>query len=323
MDAETVTRRPKFRKVAVFIFWLSVVACLFLSVVHFLQPDQLAPVTLVPPWIWLLPGLMAIAIARKSVSKWALLISAVMWFGFAAMFVEEAASLLRFRSPVFADVRIITLNCCLGSKAASLEPAGLKPDVVFFQESQGPAPTQALAEEYFGSEAFSVHGGDVSIISRLRLVPVHVDPKSHFVHVVASFEDGRKMDLVCLRLAAPVFRMDFWSAGFWNDHQKVRQHHRAQLETVIAHLNANAQTESWIIGGDFNLVGNDGALSAFEDLQDTFAVAGSGWCNTGTSDFPLFRVDQIWTTRNVQCHSQKVYASENSDHRMVVVDLDF
>jgi len=194
---------------------------------------------------------------------------------------------------------------------------------VFFQESRGPGPTEELAEEYFGSEASAVHGGDASIISRWKLDPVHVDRGAHFVHVVATLDDGRKVDLVCLRLSSPVFRLDFLSAGFWNDHHKTRQHHRTQLEEIVAHLKANAQTENWIIGGDFNLVGNDGALSAFDNLQDTFFEAGSGWCNTGTSDFPLFRVDQIWTTPNVRCHEQKVHRSKNSDHRMVVVDLSF
>jgi len=111
-------KRSAFKKAASFILWLSILAGLFLSVVHYLQPDRLAPVTLVPPWVWLIPGVMAIVLARKSVSKRVLLAAIAMWIGFACLFVEEARSILRFHSPAFGDIRVVTLNCCIGSKAA-------------------------------------------------------------------------------------------------------------------------------------------------------------------------------------------------------------
>ncbi len=331
MDTGEKVPNAIYRNAAQAIFWIANLVCVLLVAVHYFQPDRLAPVTLVPPWLWIVPGMFVILIARKSVSRVMLIFAIGLWFVFGFLFVEEARSLLRFQSfgpdarqsDQPSTIRIVSLNCCMGSKKASVEPIGFQPDIVFFQESQGPIPTLETAKEYFGKTASAVHGGDVSIISNAKLDAIHVDPQSHFVHVAATFADGRQCDLVCLRLSAPVFRMDFLSAGFWNDHRNTRQNHREQLQEIISHLENAARTKHWIIGGDFNLVGNDGALSAFENLRDTFFRAGSGWCDTGTSDYPLFHVDQVWTSQNIRCERQKVHRTENSDHRMVVVDLTF
>ena len=83
----------------------------------------------------------------------------------------------------------------------------------------------------------------------------------------------------------------------------------------------HAATDHWIIGGDFNLPGTDGALSAFAELRDAFEEGGVGWCNTGTSDYPLFRVDQIWISSDLECDVLKAFATNHSDHRMVIADL--
>ena len=151
---------------------------------------------------------------------------------------------------------------------------------------------------------------------------VHMNPASHFVHAVITLESGQKIDVVSLRLSAPVFRIDFLSSGFWTDHVKTRRKHRRQLQEVSEHLEKFARSEHIVIGGDFNLVGNDGALSALNQYKDSFFTAGSGWGNTGTSDYPLFRVDQIWTNSNLKCSASQAFATKNSDHRMVIADFD-
>lgn len=156
--------------------------------------------------------------------------------------------------------------------------------------------------------------------------PVLVDPQSHFAHAVVTNQNEFQFDVVSLRLSPPVFRMDFWGQRFWNDHNRTRKNHRNQLQQIMDHLKLNARTKHVIIGGDFNLVGGDGALSALTQsktkrMKDTFHTAGVGWCNTGTSEYPLFRVDQIWTNQNFSALSNQTIATKRSDHRMVIADI--
>jgi hypothetical protein len=58
-------------------------------------------------------------------------------------------------------------------------------------------------------------------------------------------------------------------------------------------------------------------------LSDTFRNAGRGWGATGTNEYPLFRVGQIWTSDSLQAESVTVRKTLHSDHRMVVCDLTF
>jgi len=77
-----------------------------------------------------------------------------------------------------------------------------------------------------------------------------------------------------------------------------------------------------IFGGDFNVPANDGCLAPLHDrLTDAFSLGGIGWGHTALNDVPLFRIDQIWVSRNLSVKSVRAYRSKNSDHRMVVCRL--
>ena len=78
-------------------------------------------------------------------------------------------------------------------------------------------------------------------------------------------------------------------------------------------------SQSLVIGGDFNTTGLDRALDELQpQLADAFAGSGFGWGATGTNDWPLFRVDQIWT--NTGLISVRVLAEKTdcSDHHFAV-----
>jgi endonuclease/exonuclease/phosphatase (EEP) superfamily protein YafD len=77
-----------------------------------------------------------------------------------------------------------------------------------------------------------------------------------------------------------------------------------------------------IVGGDFNAPPTDDALAAFRQrLSDSFLTAGHGWGATGTNEYALFRVDQIWVSDGLQPASVTAHKTQHSDHRMVVCDL--
>lgn len=310
--------------------WLPIILGLTLTCLHWFQFDSLAAVTLVPPWLWLVPATILIGISFRSTTRKIVVANLVVWSTFIGLNVEEARSLIRpdnlpqrtSESPEEqAEIRVVSLNCHVGSEKAALEVLSVRPDIVLFQESPGTTRLEEIASALFGEQGNFISCGDTSIVSRGELTPIMSDKSSHFAHAKISFPDGQQVDVVSLRLSPPVFRIDFWNAGFWKSHQKTRQKHRTQIEEIVDHLENTSQTDLWIVGGDFNLPGNDGALSPFEDLTDTFFQAGSGWSNTGTNQYPLFRVDQIWISNRLRCSGHRTFKTEHSDHRMVVVDL--
>jgi endonuclease/exonuclease/phosphatase (EEP) superfamily protein YafD len=77
-----------------------------------------------------------------------------------------------------------------------------------------------------------------------------------------------------------------------------------------------------IVGGDFNLAGNDALLRRLKPrLHDTFLISGTGLGNTLINEFPFVRIDQIWVNDAVRAAHVFVRRTENSDHRMVIADL--
>ena len=77
-----------------------------------------------------------------------------------------------------------------------------------------------------------------------------------------------------------------------------------------------------MVGGDFNTTPHDRALSELRLIMtDSFSHSGTGLGGTGTNDWPLFRVDQVWV--NALCEPERVCAmkSIHSDHRLVLCDL--
>ena len=305
---------------------LNLVIGLGLIVAHAVQSDWLAPVTMVPPWMWLVPTGILVLVARSALTRRLALLTLVVWLSFLFLYAEEARSLMRFRdvparSDVLESVRIATLNCNIGSKKAALELLEYSPDIVLFQESPNQATLLEIGVELFGDNAQAVTTVDASIVANGELQLINPG-NSHFCHAVVTLADGRRADVVSLRLSPPVFLLDFWSRKFWEKHHATRVKHREQIQAIVDHLNELAVTDCWIIGGDFNSVGGDGCFSPLESFQDTFHQSGSGWCNTGTSDYPLFRVDQIWVNGTVRSTVNKSFPTQHSDHRAVVTDLE-
>jgi len=300
---------------------------IFLVVCHWFQFDALAAVTLVPPWGWLILVLLIIAVGYRGLTRPTLLAIGVVWILFTALFVEEARSMFRFTQQTVArddsnNVRIVTLNCNIGSHEAVLETQPFTPDIVLVQESPGKETLTELSRTIFGEQSDQLCSTDASIICRGAIALIKSETGSHFHHALVTLPEGERFDVVSLRLSSPVFRLDPFSSGFWKDHLDKRLDHRRQIQEVIDHLQTNHVTDNWIVGGDFNLPGGGGATSPMKGLlEDSFLVAGTGWGGTGTSDYPLFRVDQIWLSPNLVPKTSKAWATKNSDHRMVVVDF--
>lgn len=308
----------------------SAALCVVVSVIYSWQPDWLAPVTLVPAWCWLVPAftLTAWGTCRKY-KLWSLVVL-MLWASYTVAFVEEARSLMRSRSGPTSDwksaraeergIRVVSLNCFAANSRAAEEVAKWEPDIVLLQESPSREHLRHLSQELYGSDGTFLWGGDTSILAHGRIEPGNVDPNSHFVHATATLPNGLKVNIVSVRLSPPVFRLDFWTPGFWNDHRNKRIKHRQQILEVAQRI--EGISTPLIAGGDFNAPPADAALDSLRrQLSDTFLAAGHGWGNTGTNGWPLFRVDQIWASAHFHAASVTAQKTIHSDHRMVVCDL--
>ncbi len=328
VDTSTVSKRSRWRLVA---FVSSVVFLTAVSLCLLIQPDWLAAVSIVPAWCWLLPGFLMLAIGYEQHRKRGFVIVLMLWVLYTIIFVEETKSLFFNRSAPASEwkqvrenghgIRVVSLNCA-GNAQAAKEVAKWKPDIVLLQESPARTDVEQLARELFDENGCFLAGRDTSLIASGKILSYSNDPATHFVYAELELSGKLKLNIVSLRLSPPVFRLDFWMPGFWNEHRNKRIQHRQQIAELMQYLKARPSSGPVIVGGDFNSPPNDAALLAMSpQLHDTFSIAGNGWGATGTSDYPLFRVDQIWASRKLQAKSVTAHKTEHSDHRIVRCDL--
>jgi len=313
----------------------SAILCVVVAACYFLQPDWLAPVTLVPAWCWCVLGVLMIGggLVRRGGRRWSAVVL-LLWVAFAVAFVEEGRSVARLfafggaHQAVFQSahsrgraVRVVSLNCD-GNAPNAAEVKDVAADIVLLQESPPLEQLEATSRELFGDEGSAISAGDTSMIVHGQIEPRDVDRRLPFLHATVELTTGLKVEVLSVRLSPPVSRLDFYRPGFWEDHRANRAKHRRQIEEILQRIGRISKGTPVIVGGDFNAPPGDGAFHGLDErLRDTFLQAGRGWGNTGTNDFPLFRVDQVWASPQFQPKSVTARSTTHSDHRMVVCDL--
>ena len=118
-----------------------------LAVVYVWRPDACAAVTIVPVGAWLVPGLALTVLDLRSRRGWVVVAA---WVVFLIALAEEPRSLGRglirsgtlapgTMSPPVGAIRVVSLNCAIGTVPAADEVAAYHPDIVLLQESPGRA----------------------------------------------------------------------------------------------------------------------------------------------------------------------------------------
>ena len=292
------------------------------------QPDWLAPLTLVPPWCWPLIGLMATIVTRRWSRRRVAVGLFGFWMLFAFVWVDETWALPRAWNGLQTSasdsnrrmLRIISFNCD-SQRSAIDDLTALTPDVVLLQESPGKEELARWTRTLFGEEGEFATCGDVSILARGKVRAKTLVSGASNLLAAVTFADGFDLDCVSLRLTPPPARLDFWSAGFWNEHRQTRETHRRQLHEIASRLDIDWTRT--VIGGDFNTTPHDRVLQKISTrVTDSFRSAGRGWGATGTNSYPLFRVDQIWTNFGRRAVDVRSVKSNASDHRLVVCDSE-
>ena len=219
---------------------------------------------------------------------------------------------------------VITLNCNVGDRGAAEEAARLKPDIILFQESPGRAQLEALARKFFDDNGGVVHGVDASIVAHGKVVPAELSAslRSFFVQARVILPSGITVEVISTRLVPAVFRADLWSPSCWRAQAENRRTRRAQLRAIGRQIEAIPDGIPVILGGDFNAPQGDAVFRLLKPrLHDGFANAGRGWGDTITNDVPFLRIDQVWTSRELQMVRVVTRKTTHSDHRMVICDM--
>ncbi|GBC96300.1 hypothetical protein HRbin16_02102 [bacterium HR16] len=278
-----------------------------------------------PVWIWLLPGLFLAGLGwrRRRIARTVF----VLWLLFLMVFAEEPRSLLRGLLPApraGEALRIVSLNCAGGLIEAAREVIPYQPDIVLLQESPGKKEVKQLAEELFGRQGGWMHGPDASIIARgtVKPYPLSRDEQVFFVHAKAILPNGKQLEVISLRLWPPIMRVDLWLPDCWREHTEVRRTQMQQLQFVARRLRSLPPNALIVVGGDFNMPPGESPLRLLSRrLRDSFLVAGAGWGNTITNEYPFHRIDQIWLSPNLRPLQVRAHRTQHSDHRIVVCDV--
>lgn len=309
-EAPKPTRRGL--PVALTVGWM-----LIMVLVYGLRPNWATAIFVWPAWVAVVIGILLLArvhtFRRPMMAAWLI-------FGFG--FVDEFWTVPRGLLPEpTRDFRVVSLNCAGGSMGAAREVKSLKPDLVLFQETPSRRYLEEIATELFGFDASYVLGPDTAIVARGDL-KVHDLPKwtTNFVAAEWTAKDQAPIDVVSLRLAPPVMRLDLYSPSAWTDFADNRAARAKEVKELAAAL-ATMKVKPTIIGGDFNTPPDQILLPLVDGFSDAFASAGVGLGATCVNPYPcIVRIDQIWSRETVRCVRSFVVATEFSDHRIVVAD---
>lgn len=293
---------------------LSLTWLLFLSAAYFWPTDALYAITIWPPFVWAgLAFVLSLAGFRRhrTRAQWLLLFA---WFSFWTGFGEEKLW-IPSRAFEFYDSeshKFVTLNCAGGSVEAAQEALDRNPAILLLQESPSRKELEKLADSGYSL----ISGPDASIMvdGKGRLDAIEL-PRgtSNFVAGVARLYNQEPILVVSLRLQPPIFRLDYWSPDCWQAYTENRERRRAEFAEIMRFIKPHAEKVKWVvIGGDFNTPPDSGTFAPLSGWL-TDASRDSGY--TATNEFPMARIDQIWT--NIYCFSSRAYQTKNSDHRLV------
>ena len=313
------------------LLWSAAVALLGIAACEQFQPDALAALSAIPPWCWLVAcvGLGSLGVAGAT--RWEKIAAGVILLSFLMFSVEQSRSISRsaWYSTVGSSehrdrshVRVVTINCNVGSRQAADEVTRFDPDIVLLQESPSEQVAHEMAESMFGGEAGVVWSADCSILARGQLRPSNHKEK-HFVQATLALVDGQTMEVICLRLSPPLVRYDLWAPSCWIDHAHIRQKHREEAAAILNALSGVPIERPILIGGDCNAPSGDGALRVWSlRLHDAFTVSGLGWGATVLNAVPVLRFDQLWCSDDLEAVAVWSVKTQHSDHRLVVGDFN-
>ncbi|GIV02649.1 MAG: hypothetical protein KatS3mg015_1479 [Fimbriimonadales bacterium] len=295
------------------------------------RPDALAAMTAWPLWSWCLLGIAFAALGGRSLGHRVLAVELALWLLTFLLYAPELRTLFRFSTPndpawqaareEGRGLRVVTLNCLVGTKAALAEALSHDPDVVLIQEDPKPREMIELMKRKYGDAGDVVWGNDVAIVFRGKLLEQGTIGDTHSVWARVHLSGGREVMLITFRLRSAVFDANLLFPSVWQRHAANRKRRQLEFEPIAQFLSSLPRNLPVIAGGDFNAPVGEPVFRAIpKGFVDAFEAAGVGWGNTIFNDYPIHRIDRIFVA-NCRPVYAKAIRTETSDHRMVLADL--
>jgi len=279
---------------------------------NYLWPsDRFFAITIWPPFVWTGLSIMLLLFGvRKHRTRllWAVLSC---WLAFWLVLGEEKWWFRRLVSTPTAGIHVVSLNCAGGTPAAAAEALASRPEIVLLQES----PSQEELKRVVRRMSV-LSGPDASIATSGSLEAIEL-PKgtSNFVAARVTLPGNAPVFVVSLRLQPPIFDLTYWNPDCWRSYAENRARRRSELDDIVAWIRDHAGEMPIIVGGDFNTPPDPGTFAALADITQC-ATYDSGY--TAVNEFPMARIDQIWT-RGFTLNGSRAVQTLHSDHRMVRV----
>lgn len=247
---------------------------------------------------------------------------------FLLLAVEWRTLLRRAESTDFSSpdrLRIVSWNVAGDMPMDDLARAN--PDVAFLQEIGSLEPRHLEAGRFAGYHwKGELDPGTLSRFPIERLPTARVGPWQAPQVLKAALPDGRTLLLVNVRLVLPAFVVaaaSFEAPTLLEEMHRQRVDQFPRLAALIARTVAEQRPSATILCGDFNTPGGIASLRPLGTaLRDVWPEAGGGWGGTMTSWLPVSRIDQCWVSSSLRAVKASVQRG-HSDHRMLVVDLEF
>lgn len=309
------------------IFWL------FHISIFIFRPDFATLWTLFPFWALCLVFLfLSLFIGKGRKSSRALKhirrYSILGWLAAMIFFSDETTGIMHTgRQPAHdaGVIRVVSLNCSVGTPEAAREVSEFRPDLVLLQESPSREEIQNLAHKLWGESGNSLWGVDGSILVHGKIKPLKLPIQIAVFATAARVRIQEKQFVaVSFRFMTPPFRYEIWSPSAWSDLAAHRQVQRVQANSLLAAVRALEPTLPILMAGDCNAPAGDAIFREFKPaLHDAYLEGGVGWCNSFQNDFPVLRIDQVWLSHQWQAKYLVSRRTQNSDHRMVICDVTF
>lgn len=241
------------------------------------------------------------------------------WLVFWIVFGEERKWIpARLTSPPDHAFEVISLNCAGGSIDAAREGLASRPKIALLQESPSSIELEKLVKEIYGDSGEVIAGPDASIVVDGTLTPINLNfRQNNFIAALAEPTGLPPVLIVSLRLQPPIFRLDYWNPDCWKSYAENRRLRREEFIEITEYLKDLAP-ERVIIGGDFNTPPDTGVFEPFDGWVSA-ATSNSGY--SAVNEFPMARIDQVWT-KGFSALTSRAERTSNSDHRIVRVWID-
>lgn len=334
----TFLDQRRHRRIGIALVVISLTCHLATVAVYQRQPDLFAAFTIFPIWFW-----GAIGGSLGAFAYWAFraplgLFTTAIWAFTVFIFADETLPLGRIGSETVREgiptrhsgknvLRVATINWASSPGNFSPTIIQYQPDVVCIQEIAHPYRLRQLNDSLYQGKGDYRYDAQkrCGIIVRGEILGRIKHQLFRGQQIAARLPSGREIVIVNLHLTAAATDMRLWEPEAWKTHRSNRQIRRKELSVALQILEKTNQAKrATILAGDFNAPANDRLYRTIEEtMTDTFGAVGTGWPNTYHRLIPLFRLDHIFVTDELEPVRSRVVTIPESDHRMVVSDLVF